>query len=115
MTAILAHCEVAPLLSDENFSVDGTLVKAWASMKGFQPKAGGTLPDDDPGSPPVPDASAADHPEPRPSETAPMPRPDRPSRNADVDFRGEKRSNATHASATDPDARLYKKSRRGWA
>lgn len=38
MAAILAHREVAPLLSDEHFSVDGTLVKAWASMKSFQPK-----------------------------------------------------------------------------
>ena len=39
MSAILAHREVAPLLSDDHFSVDGTLVKAWASMKSFQPKA----------------------------------------------------------------------------
>ena len=38
MAAILAHREVAPLLSDDHFSVDGTLVKAWASMKSFQPK-----------------------------------------------------------------------------
>lgn len=38
MAAILAHREVVPLLSDESFSVDGTLVKAWASMKSFQPK-----------------------------------------------------------------------------
>ena len=107
MAAILAHREVAPLLSDDHFSVDGTLVKAWASMKSFQPKAGDTPPDDDPGGPSSP---AADHSEPTPSETAPMPRPDRQSRNAEVDFRGEKRSNATHASTTDPDARLYKKS-----
>ena len=90
MAAILAHREVAPLLSDDHFSVDGTLVKAWASMKSFQPKADDTAPDD---------------------ETTPMPRPTRhQSRNAEVDFRGEKRSNATHASTTDPDARLYKKS-----
>jgi len=75
MAAILAHREVARLLSDEHFSVYGTLVKAWASMKSFQPKAG----------------------------TAP---PDGP----DDDDPGEKRSNATHASTTDPDARLYKKS-----
>jgi hypothetical protein len=39
-----------------------------------------------------------------------MPRPTRQNRNAEVDFRGEKRSNATHASTTDPDARLYRKS-----
>jgi len=110
MAAILAHREVAPLLSDEHFSVDGTLVKAWASMKSFHPKANDTPPDDDPGSPPEPDGTATDHPEPPPSETDLMPRPDRQSRNAEVDFRGEKRSNATHVSTTDPDARLYKKS-----
>ncbi|MDP5305643.1 IS5 family transposase [Paracoccus spongiarum] len=110
MAAILAHREVAPLLSDDHFSVDGTLVKAWASMKSFQPKGSDTPPDDDPGSPPGPDATAKDHPEPTVSGTAPMPRPSRQNRNAEVDFRGEKRSNATHASTTDPDARLYKKS-----
>ncbi|OBY25252.1 hypothetical protein A9D60_22430 [Leisingera sp. JC1] len=47
MAAILAHREVAPLLSDEHFSVDGTLVKASASMKSFQPKAAGVPPGDD--------------------------------------------------------------------
>jgi transposase len=109
MAAILAHREVAPLLSDDHFSVDGTLVKAWASIKSFQPKVGDP-PDDDPGGPSDPDRPAEDHPEPTPSETDPMPRPDRQSRNAEVDFRGEKRSNATHVSTTDPDARLYKKS-----
>jgi transposase len=110
MAAILAHREVAPLLSDEHFSVDGTLVKAWASMKSFQPKAGDTPPDDDPGNPPGPDATAEDQPAPTEPETAAMPRPTRHDRNAEVDFRGEKRSNATHASTTDPDARLYRKS-----
>ena len=108
MAAILAHREVAPVLSDDHFSVDGTLVKAWASMKSFQPKAGDTLPDDNPGSPPGPDTPAED--QPQTTETDPMPRPTHQSRNAEVDFRGEKRSNATHASTTDPDARLYKKS-----
>ena len=108
MAAILAHREVAPLLSDDHFSVDGTLVKAWASMKSFQPKADDTPPDDDPGSPPGPDTPAED--QPHTIETDPMPRPNRQNRNAEVDFRGEKRSNATHASTTDPDARLYKKS-----
>ena len=108
MAAILAHREVAPLLSDDHFSVDGTLVKAWASMKSFQPKADDTPPYDDPGSPPGPDTPAED--QPHTTETAPMPRPNRQNRNAEVDFRGEKRSNATHASTTDPDARLYKKS-----
>jgi hypothetical protein len=47
MAAILAHREVAPLLSDDHFSVDGTLIKAWASMKSFQPKAETAPPDDD--------------------------------------------------------------------
>lgn len=108
MAAILAHREVAPLLSDDHFSVDGTLVKAWASMKSFQPKADDTPPDDDPGSPPGPDTPAED--QPHTTEIDPMPRPSRPNRNAEVDFRGEKRTNTTHASTTDPDARLYKKS-----
>ena len=108
MAAILGHREVAPLLSDDHFSVDGTLVKAWASMKSFQPKAGDAPPDDDPGSPPGPATPTED--QPQATETDPMPRPNRSSRNAEVDFRGEKRTNITHASTTDPDARLYKKS-----
>ncbi len=110
MAAILAHREVVPLLSDDHFSVDGTLVKAWASMKSFLPKAGGTPPDGDPGSPPGPEATTEDHPARTEPETDPMPRDRRQTRNAEVDFRGEKRSNATHVSMTDPDARLYKKS-----
>jgi transposase len=111
MAAILAHREVAPLLSDDHFSVDGTLVKAWASMKSFQPEADGTPPDDKgPDDPPAPDTTPETAPSETQAETAPMPRNTRQSRNAEVDFRGEKRSNATHASTTDPDARLYKKS-----
>jgi transposase len=112
MAAILAHPEVRPLLSDEHFSVDGTLVKAWASMKSFQPKEGmATLDDDDPGGPPPPaDKTSADPDQPQQTETQPMPETPRQTRNAEVNFRGEKRSNATHASVTDPDARLYKKS-----
>lgn len=114
MAAILAHREVAPLLSDEHFSVDGTLIKAWASMKSFQPKTEGSPPGaDGPGDPPgdtdqdtSPDTAPA-QPE---AETAPMPSPSRRHRNAEVDFRGEKRSNATHASTADPDARLFRKS-----
>ena len=97
MAAILAHREVAPLLSDDHFSVDGTLVKAWVSMKSFQPKVGDTPPDGDPCSPPGPDATAEDHPGPPEPETDAMPRPSRQNRNAEVDFRGEKRSNVTHA------------------
>lgn len=110
MAAILAHREVAPLLSDEHFSVDGTLVKAWASMKSFQPKAEGAPPTDEgPGDPPGHDIAADQPAQPEP-ETNPMPRATHQHRNAEVDFRGEKRSNATHVSTTDPEARLYKKS-----
>ena len=111
MAAILAHREVAPLLSDEHFSVDGTLVKAWASMKSFQPKADIAPPDDEgPGDPPAPDTIPETAPSETPAETDQMPRNTKSHRNAEVDFKGEKRSNATHASTTDPDARLYKKS-----
>ena len=96
MAAILAHREVAPLLSDEHFSVDGTLVKAWASMKSFQPKAADTPPDDDPGSPPVPTPPPRITPNrPNPRQTpchAPAARTAMPRSN----FRGEKRSNVTH-------------------
>jgi len=130
LAAVLAHRDVAPLLSDEHFSVDGTLIKAWASMKSFQPRPADAPPDD--GAPSDPPAAAAPgpdadqparqdletaeqtDPEPTPeaaAETAPMPKPDRRDRNADVDFRGERRSNATHVSTTDPDARLFRKSR----
>ena len=112
MGAILAHPEVKPLLSDEHFSVDGTLVKAWASMKSFQSKDSPSPPhDDDPGVPPSPPADEvyADTAQPQQTETQPMLDTPRQSRNAEVNFRGEKRSNATHVSVTDPDARLYKK------
>lgn len=66
------------LTSDEHFSVDGTLIDAWASHKRFRPKGE--------------DGSSG------------------PGRNPEVDFKGEPRANDTHASTTDPDARLYKKS-----
>ena len=78
LAAILADPAVVPLLSDEHFPVDGTLIEAWASMKSFKPKDGT-------GEPPA------------------------GGRNGEVDFRGTPRSNETHASTTDPDARLYKK------
>jgi len=71
------------LLSDDHFSVDGTLIEAAASLKSFRAKdklPSDELPPDDPGNP-------------------------------TVDFHGEKRSNATHQSTTDPEARLAKKSR----
>lgn len=79
LCAVLAQPRVKRLLSTEHFSVDGTLIEAWASMKSFRPKDGSDEP---------------------PSEGG---------RNAETDFRGERRSNATHASTTDPDARLYRK------
>lgn len=74
---------IAPFLSDDHFSVDGTLAKAWASMKSFQPKAEFPPPDDDPARLSEPDTV-----------------PHRQSRNAEADLRGEKRSNAPHASTT---------------
>ena len=81
LAAVLAQPRVKRLLSSEHFSVDGALIEAWASMKSFKPKGPGG--DDDGG--------------------------DDGGRNAAVDFKGEKRSNATHASTTDPDALLYRK------
>lgn len=75
MAAILAHREVTPLLSDDHFSVDGALIKAWASMKSFQPKPDSAPPDDEgPGDPPVHDA-APDQPARSEPGTAPMPAP----------------------------------------
>ena len=110
LAAILAHAQVAPLLSDEHFSVDGTLIKAWASMKSFQPKPEGVPPDGDSGTGDPSSALTEDAPEQIKPETTEMTRPTFRDRNAEVDFRGEKRSNATHASVTDPEARLYRKS-----
>jgi len=68
----------AGLLSDEHFTVDGTLIEAWASLKSFRPKD----------APPPSGGSG---------------------RNPEVDFHGERRLNQTHASTTDPEARLFKK------
>jgi transposase len=77
--AVLRQAREAALLSDEHFTVDGTLLEAWASLKSFQRKDGGpTPPPDDPGNP-------------------------------TVNFHGETRTNETHASTTDPDAQLYRK------
>lgn len=80
LAAVLSQPRVKRLLSSEHFSVDGTLIEAWASMKSFKPKQ----------PPHGGDASGG-------------------GRNKSADFRGEKRSNATHQSTTDPDARLYRK------
>jgi IS5 family transposase len=80
MTTVLNLPQVRELLSSEHFSVDGTLIEAWASMKSFVPKDGS-------GAPPMADGG----------------------RNAERDFHGEKRKNDTHSSTTDPDARLFRK------
>jgi hypothetical protein len=79
LAAVLSQPRVKRLLSSEHFSVDGTLIQAWASMKSFKPKD--------------PDQAG----------------PSGGGRNAPANFCGEKRSNATHRSTTDPDARLYRK------
>ncbi|MEI9988567.1 MAG: IS5 family transposase [Rhizomicrobium sp.] len=79
LNAILAQPPVKRLLSSEHFSVDGTLIEAWASIKSFRRKDGSDRDGDGPG------------------------------RNAERNFHKEKRSNETHESTTDPDARLYKK------
>jgi transposase len=75
---VLAAIKGDGLLSDEHFTVDGTLLEAWASHKSFKPKDGPNRPPDDP-------------------------------KNPTVNFHGQTRRNDTHASTTDPDARLYKK------
>jgi len=80
LAAVLAQPKVKKLLSSDHFSVDGTLIEAWASMKSVKPKDGS-------GEPPARGGG----------------------RNAEADFHGQKRSNVTHASSTDPDARLYRK------
>ncbi|PKN59610.1 MAG: IS5/IS1182 family transposase [Deltaproteobacteria bacterium HGW-Deltaproteobacteria-11] len=79
LAKIVEQARKAGLISSEHFSVDGTLIEAWASVKSFRPK------DEDP-KPPV-------------------------GRNQERDFHGEKLSNQTHESTTDPEARLYKKSK----
>lgn len=86
--AVVEEAELLKLTSDQHFTVDGTLLTAWASHKSFKPKA--------PTEPPEPPAGAG-------STTAGT------SRNPSVDFRGDRRSNATHCSTTDPDARLARK------
>ena len=80
LAAVLAQPKVNKLLSSDHFSVDGTLIEAWASMKSVKPKDGSDEPPAQGGG-----------------------------RNAEADFHGQKRSNDTHASTTDPDARLYRK------
>jgi len=103
LAAILAHKDVAPLLSDEHFSVDGTLIKAWASMKSFQSKAGAE------GSEPPGAGSSGSGEASAEAQACEAAAPADKGRNAEVDFHGQKRSNETHGSVTDPDARLYRK------
>ena len=92
------------LLSDEHFSVDGTLLEAWASMKSFTPRDRHPDGDVTPASPTglgwEPDGGAG-------SGTCGVDAGE--GRNEEVDFRGQKRSNATHQSTTDPEARLARK------
>jgi transposase len=85
LAAVLAQPKVKRLISSDHFSVDGTLIAAWASMKSFKPRA----------------AEDGDPPNPSP--------PGSGGRNAEVDFKGQKRSNETHQSTSDPEARLYRK------
>jgi hypothetical protein len=111
LAAILADKAVAPLLSDEHFSVDGTLIQAWTSMKSFQPKpaaAGGDASSGQDNSASAPEPAAGDE---DPNRDGSTPAAETPvaRRNAEVDFHGQKRSNDTHASRTDPEARLYRK------
>jgi transposase len=122
LKGIIEHPEVAPLLSDEHFTVDGTLVNAWASLKSFVPRDnasedGAAKPPDDPSAtrtkpknPSKPNSRAAAKPA-KTEGAAPMDptETDRKGRNEEVNFHGQKRSNATHISTTDPEARLYRK------
>ena len=80
LLSVMGDPAVKRRLSSEHFSVDSTLIDAWASMKSFRRKDGSND------------------------------KPSGPGRNAERDLRGEKRSNETHASLTEPDARLYRKS-----
>ena len=76
MAAILSHREVAPLLSDDHFSVDGTLIKAWASMKSFQPRAEGAPPNNEgPSGPPTQDTATDSQPRQTQNATQPMTHP----------------------------------------
>ena len=127
LKAILEHEKVKPLLSDEHFTVDGTLINAWASMKSFvaretaPPDREATPPAADGGAPPKGGEEAEATPsrlaptesnsQDTPQDAAPMHRTETESkgRNEEVDFHGQKRSNATHASITDAEARLFRK------
>jgi hypothetical protein len=122
MAAILAHEKVAPLLSDDHFSVDGTLVEAWASFKSFRPKSPTSDAPPPDADPPPPASTGAGR---KAYDTAgtgagEMTKSDGDTstsepiiigRNVERNWRGQAWSNATHASVTDPDARLYRKAK----
>jgi IS5 family transposase len=84
LNAVLVIPRVKRLMSSDHFSVDGTLIAAWASMKSFKPK-----------------------------NAPPLDNPDPPGRNREADFHGESFSNDTHESTSDPEARLYRKGGQG--
>ncbi|MFO1005154.1 MAG: IS5 family transposase [Planctomycetaceae bacterium] len=101
--AVLREALEAELCSD-HFSVDGTLLESYASTKSFQPKA--THEDERERD----DHSSTDELPPNtPAESSPSTRNNFKSRNPEVDFHGQKRTNNTHASRTDPEAKLYRK------
>lgn len=120
MAAILAHEKVAALLSDDHFSVDGTLVEAWASFKSFRPTSS-TSNAPPPDADPPPPASGTEREADGTAETGDgeMSKAAENTgetgtaigRNVERDWRGQTWSNATHASITDPDARLYRKAK----
>jgi transposase len=108
--AVLAQAKGAGLLSPEHFTVDGTLVQAWAGQKSFRrdpTKPGGG--DDDPRLPAVPKHRRKYLPLGDPRRMLASTAPSDGTRNATVNFHGERRSNTTHSSTTDPDARLARK------
>ena len=84
LATLMARPRVKRLLSSDHFSVDGTMIQAWSSMKSVKP-----IGQDDDAAPPPSSGSG---------------------RNTEADFHGETRTNATHASTTDPEAKLYRKS-----
>jgi hypothetical protein len=96
-TAVLAAAHADDLVSPEHFTVDGTLIKAWAGQTRFQRDPAKRGDDDGPPPPAAPTHRRKFFP------------PDDPRRNPIVNFHGEHRSNTTHTSTTDPETRLAKK------
>jgi transposase len=100
LAAVVELAKAAGLMSGEHFSVDGTLIAALASHKSIKPK------DTDPKDPPDTGATASK----TSADSGPTDPKGRSDSNGWSSFKGEKRSNATHASTTDPDARIARKS-----